>query len=197
MIYYKKGAMFGLDARIALAIFGALSIISGAALYSAIQDSKVTALISENNELVKAFEQYYLDTGTIPKGTEKSTTHLEELITNTDNVSGWNGPYWSELKAAPLYVKSSTNHILGVNFGKGANWGNTLGRRDCTVMSAGETCYFWTATQWFPISFCEAVDAKIDGVVNREEGNVRLWTPTTHPGECTIYIKAMPTSTME
>ena len=36
----KKGAMFGLDARIALAIFGALSVISGAALYSAIKESK-------------------------------------------------------------------------------------------------------------------------------------------------------------
>jgi hypothetical protein len=30
---YKKGAMFGLDARIALAIFGALSVISGVASY--------------------------------------------------------------------------------------------------------------------------------------------------------------------
>jgi hypothetical protein len=33
----KKGAMFGLDARIALAIFGALSVISGASLYSEIK----------------------------------------------------------------------------------------------------------------------------------------------------------------
>ncbi len=38
----NKGAMFGLDARIALAIFGALSVISGAALYSAIKQAKVT-----------------------------------------------------------------------------------------------------------------------------------------------------------
>lgn len=36
----KKGAMFGLDARIALAIFGALSVISGAALYSAYKTQK-------------------------------------------------------------------------------------------------------------------------------------------------------------
>lgn len=37
MTYFtKKAAMFGLDARIALVIFGALSVISGAALYSAI-----------------------------------------------------------------------------------------------------------------------------------------------------------------
>ncbi len=39
----KKAAMFGLDARIALVIFGALSVISGAALYSAIQQAKTTA----------------------------------------------------------------------------------------------------------------------------------------------------------
>ena len=37
MIFFKRGAMFGLDARIALAIFGALLVISSAALYSAIQ----------------------------------------------------------------------------------------------------------------------------------------------------------------
>jgi len=43
----NKGAMFGLDSRIALAIFGALSVISGAALYSAIQEAKATALYNE------------------------------------------------------------------------------------------------------------------------------------------------------
>ena len=51
----KKGAMFGLDARIALAIFGALSVISGAALYSAIQDAQATAMIVRLNEVGKAF----------------------------------------------------------------------------------------------------------------------------------------------
>jgi type II secretory pathway pseudopilin PulG len=197
MLKIKKGAMFGLDARIALAIFGALSVISGAALYSAIQDSKVTALITENKEVVKAFEQYYLDTGSIPKGVDQETTYLEKLVTNTDNIAGWNGPYWSEVKGAPLYLKSSTDHVIGINFGKDTTWGDATGRTDCTVMSAGEACYFWTATQWFPVSFCEAVDAKIDGTVDADEGSVRLWTPTSNPGECTIYIKAMPTSTME
>ncbi len=31
----QRGAMFGLDARIALAIFGGLSIVTGASLYMA------------------------------------------------------------------------------------------------------------------------------------------------------------------
>jgi len=33
MKYSKKAAMFGLDARVALAIFGALSVITGAFRY--------------------------------------------------------------------------------------------------------------------------------------------------------------------
>ena len=48
MIKLKKGAMFGLDARISLAIFGALSVISGAALYSAIQDSKSVSQVASH-----------------------------------------------------------------------------------------------------------------------------------------------------
>jgi hypothetical protein len=47
--------MFGLDARIALAIFGALSVISGAALYSAIQDARVTAIVITYNRVFKIF----------------------------------------------------------------------------------------------------------------------------------------------
>jgi len=60
---FNKGAMFGLDARIALAIFGALSVISGAALYSAIQEAKVVSLITDLNEVDKASIAYLLDTG--------------------------------------------------------------------------------------------------------------------------------------
>ena len=59
----KKGAMFGIDARIALAIFGAISVISGAALYLAIQQSKVTVLVTELEELSKAVKAYVLDIG--------------------------------------------------------------------------------------------------------------------------------------
>ena len=50
----KKGGMFGLNARIALAIFGALSVISGAALYSAIQQSKAISVLTTAKEIGKA-----------------------------------------------------------------------------------------------------------------------------------------------
>jgi hypothetical protein len=108
---FNKGAMFGLDARIALAIFGALSVISGAALYSAIQDSKVTAIITEVNEVVKAWEQYMLDTGhDLPLDSSDASNRQRvsaELISSAD--TNWKGPYLSR-SASPRY-----NHTLAFN----------------------------------------------------------------------------------
>jgi len=98
--YAKRGAMFGLDARIALAIFGALSVISGAALYSAIKQARVTSIVAELDNISKAWAQYYLDTG-------EPIKCLSNFRDNgaCDNISfsgvdasyrppsGWNGPY--------------------------------------------------------------------------------------------------------
>ena len=88
MIKYnnKKGAMFGLDARIALAIFGALSVISGAALFSAIQDAKVTAMVVSFENIAKSYEAFYIDTGVHDK-------HGCHLNTNVPAIAGWKGPY--------------------------------------------------------------------------------------------------------
>ena len=83
----KKGAMFGLDARIALAIFGALSVISGAALYSAIKQARITAYYQETIEIAKAMESLFLDTGVL-----ELTDQLKDLLEDP-GLDGWNGPY--------------------------------------------------------------------------------------------------------
>lgn len=88
----KKGAMFGLDARIALAIFGALSVISGAALYSAIQDAKITTFYTTLIETEKALEAIVLDLGYMPKSTTGSPD-LSLFSQNMANLNNWNGPY--------------------------------------------------------------------------------------------------------
>jgi type II secretory pathway pseudopilin PulG len=100
--------MFGLDARIALAIFGALSVISGAALYSAIQEAKVVQKISQIKEVEKAIEQYMLDTGSmLPFSTTTGGSDLSAfaLIEKPTGVTGWNGPYLS-------FEKHSTKDYL-------------------------------------------------------------------------------------
>lgn len=95
MFKYKKAAMFGLDARIALAIFGALSVISGAALYSAIKQSRTEAWRQYFEETIKASQQYYLDTGhQLPISTSTVLNLiLGNLAKNVSNQSSWKGPY--------------------------------------------------------------------------------------------------------
>ncbi|PPR09105.1 MAG: hypothetical protein CFH44_00450 [Proteobacteria bacterium] len=131
MIYLKKGAMFGLDARIALVIFGALSVISGAALYSAIQQARVVQASTTLNELSKAIEAYYIDTATpIPEYMPSSNVlNIGNLYNNFANVKGWNGPYFGSNSSNQAYLEFS---LYGMNkayytrrYTK-SDWGSTL-----------------------------------------------------------------------
>jgi len=80
----KRGAMFGLDARIALAIFAGLATVTGASIYKLSSQSRVTAIVAELNNISKAFGDYIMDVGAPPD-------RIEDLITST--ARGWNGPY--------------------------------------------------------------------------------------------------------
>tara|TARA_Y100001960_G_scaffold297811_1_gene344527 strand:+ start:1895 stop:2512 length:618 start_codon:yes stop_codon:yes gene_type:complete len=93
MFNFKTGAMFGLDARIALAIFGALSVISGASLYSAIQQAKATSFYTTIVELEKSIEALILDLGYMPK-TSSGAPDFSYLSGNRGNLSSWRGPYF-------------------------------------------------------------------------------------------------------
>jgi hypothetical protein len=106
----KKAAMFGLDARIALAIFGALSVISGAALYSAIKNAKVTATLTDLTELAKAVEAEFIDTG---KTLELINAHdyaTSDLIKSND--SNWKGPYINYLISTTYSFGVFTDKVL-------------------------------------------------------------------------------------
>lgn len=87
IINMNKGAMFGLDARIALAIFGALSVISGASLYSAIQEAYVVSYNTQMKEVVKAIEHYRLSKGEDITVGKFGSVDLSELI-NENYLSG-------------------------------------------------------------------------------------------------------------
>jgi len=91
----QKAAMFGLDARVALAIFGALSIITGAALYNALQHIKTVKYHQFFNEIVKASEAYYLDNGKplSQYSCDPSILNGSDLLVNKENLLTWKGPY--------------------------------------------------------------------------------------------------------
>ena len=179
----NKGAMFGLDARIALAIFGALSVISGAALYSAIQQAKATAYLTEMNEVIKAYESYYLDTGSQLPAKDATWLKVRDLIEN-NGVAGWNGPY------LPYEVDSDT-FLKAPNFPTGTLSIPTFADTDFgdgTIASActATNCHAYIYTGGYNLNISEAIDQMVDSQVNHLSGKIRIYKTTP---EKNIYYK--------
>jgi len=140
----NSGAMFGLDARIALAIFGALSVISGAALYSAIQDAKTEQYKQVFDSMIKAHEAYYLDTGKPLPLFDARVAYTPDLIENRESLATWKGPYLSDFTKTAVYAIN--NQLLGATetfllLQKKSNWPATNAWQDCTVNDAD--CIEW------------------------------------------------------
>jgi type II secretory pathway pseudopilin PulG len=192
MFMLNKGAMFGLDARIALAIFGALSVISGAALYSAIEESKVVARAAEMREFAKAIEQYLLDHGSdIEKTGTSSYFKLEHLLT-TNGKSEWNGPYmpWNSssmyagTKSIYFYnggSSSADDEYYSLNFLTGGTWATSA---SC---SSGLPCHYYIRLGRIPDAFADKLDAYFDGSASEDTGVVK--TTLHSAGHKNVYMK--------
>jgi type II secretory pathway pseudopilin PulG len=188
---FKKGAMFGLDARIALAIFGALSVISGAALYSAIQDAKITQLITEFNELGKAVDQYYLDIGENLPMSSSRWVKVRDLVRD-NSKNGWNGPYLNwETSADHLLEASSPGSFLAI-YSLDGTWTSNVGDFECGTGTVGGSCYLWLGVFGNEDlkSMIDVLDEKIDGAVDYNNGNIRYSLSASDTPY--IYFKYMP-----
>lgn len=170
----QKAAMFGLDARIALAIFGALSVIAGASLYSAIQESTATALLTELTELQKAYEQYYIDTGTHINRTDAVTYEIKELIEDINSIPNWQGPYIG-------YNKLNDTSKIVLDHPK---YNNILIRRmslqtwDGGYIACGaeKDCALFVNINGIPKeNYALLIDNKVDGGDGANDGKFRWW----------------------
>ena len=181
--YAKRGAMFGLDARIALAIFGALSVISGAALYSAIQQSKVVSIVYDLNELGKAWESFYLDTGINLSQKEKTDNSIDNFymldtseLVDGAAISGWAGPYLSYPEndfylIHPQYKNVHIGLLTDENtWGDDAEWK----QGKCT---SGKKCFIWSYINGIDSpAIINALDEYVDGGDGLKTGNFRGYT---------------------
>ncbi|HAG52559.1 MAG TPA: hypothetical protein DCL21_02110 [Alphaproteobacteria bacterium] len=169
----KKGAMFGLDARIALAIFGALSVISGAALYSAIKEAKIIAMVTEMREVAKGYESYYLDTGSqLPT---KNTVALDVNKLISDTAIGWKGPYLQYGIQNPTtgYTLTGTgfpDDNVSIYYYTDADFGDAVNPTQC-----GTPCYAYLRFADVPLETANEIDLKIDGANDSTKGNIRLY----------------------
>jgi len=169
----KKGAMFGLDARIALAIFGALSVISGAALYSAIQQAKVTAIIAELNEIGKAHDAYILDTGQVLPSAGSAYKNYGEsynLIVNEANLPGWKGPYLSE----GVYINATDSNGSWLKKSQSGRLIISKYQEKNSVDCAASGCYIWIRMDFDnkDLEIIKALDLEIDGASDKDNGNL-------------------------
>ena len=193
MINIKKGAMFGLDARIALAIFGALSVISGAALYSAIQQSKVTSIIAQMDELEKSLAAFMLDTGQDLPIFSSTTSDMENLVTSS--ISGWNGPYTSfspivgsEFALSDVFGAGYTAHMQQCK----EPVGNIISV-SCSSCDNGTTCYNWLKLANFSNELANQLDIAIDGTAGADSGKFRINWADAGKTQTRMFYKMMPT----
>lgn len=194
----NKAAMFGLDARIALAIFGALSVISGVALYSAIQKAKVISYITQLKEIEKSIESYMLDTGQdIPlRSGSNYLVNQRELIISS--VAGWNGPYFDNGKfivKAPLDISVFSSPIEGstilidiIDDAKEPTAANV----ECTTSSV--SCSYWIRYVLISKQQADSIDKEIDGNISATTGNVRSYA---NGAKYDIIVKSVRTLSIQ
>jgi type II secretory pathway pseudopilin PulG len=97
--FYSKGAMFGLDARIALVIIATLSLLTYPAVMNIIENSQAKAIIASSKNITLAIENYVIDINSIPASIDNLFTTAP---TDTDHAALWNGPYLQGEKTTTL-----------------------------------------------------------------------------------------------
>lgn len=152
----KKAAMFGLDARIALAIFGTVSIISTASIIQVIGTSKLQKIVFEMKELDKAIAAYELDTDSTLPIISAGVFNIGELKSSVK--AGWKKPYIGHKQVSGA---DANRYFVSASLGRFSVFqGNDRATADnasspfnqCT--DAAKTCYAW-------VLFDSSVEGKV------------------------------------
>lgn len=174
----KKGAMFGLDARIALVVFGTIGLVSTAALLTTIQQTELTDLINEAKVVHDAYQTYEYDTGSYVA--EQSTALLKSSELLTSAKAGWQGPYLTnQMAEAPdnltkLVANVGTYSILKAKDRDAAAETDT----PFVACVSTEVCYLWLLFDDSEISNLTMyeLDKKLDSGNNYLDGRVQKYS---------------------
>lgn len=173
LILSQRGAMFGLDARIALAIFGMLSVVAGVTAINVLGGASVTALVTEFNNVKKAYQEFHLATG-------DHTVRFKDLIDNESGVPGWAGPY------IDLTSDRSRQH---------GTYSLMEGRQDVPGVppvecTGGGICSVWLKLTRVKDSLAADADKSVDGEAAANNGAFRI--ELTPGGTDDVYFILAP-----
>jgi hypothetical protein len=180
------GALFGLDARIALMVFSVLAIVAGAAMVLNLNESRAKGLAAELVDTVKALENIHHDLQTdlflsLSEPSEArafQALHDNSVVREADNLRGrWNGPY---IRAA-----SNRHPTYGTM---------SLQKRGPDHSKACDTetlCFLWLVYDAVPLQIGHEVNEIIDG---RSEPNAessgRVQWSQQEDGKLMLYFRA-------
>lgn len=194
MSFYKiitnnKGALFGMDARIAMAIFASISIIMGYFSFGKINMAKDSALISELEAITSAMQNYQTDMGTFYQFTINTVdgfNGFEALYNinavNTGYQKNWNGPYYT--------ITSNSHHAYG-------DFSISYSQADRTACTSSSDCYAWIELTGIKQVMWDRINSFVDeGLGNTPEPNGQQTTTgkiranaTTDPR--TLYYRSI------
>lgn len=183
----QRGAMFGLDARIALAIFAGLSVIAGMAVFGTIRQTDVTSLVSEFDNIGKGYINYAFDTGVDISTGATPGLGFAALYEDTPTPTlGWNGPY---------ITRSTKQHPRFGEYDIVQGRIDTIGAPPGGV-SNGAINGAWIKLTLVPCEIAKDLDKAIDGDIDPvspgdqldpADGNLRYETPCTAGNTGSVY----------
>ncbi len=189
----QKGAMFGLDTRVALAVMGAMSVIAGYYSISRIGTAKTAGLVKELSNYEEAFLGYQSDMGTFLlftlNGASNGVRDLEVLWDQSEVLAGlrkrWSGPYYK-------YKSYTRDHS---DYGE---FSITYGQDDANLSTctSSTSCYAWLTLSDVPLETWLEINEAVDEAYGsdaeasaEEEGKVRADSLGSDP--LTLYYRVL------
>lgn len=191
MFHSQSGALFGLDARIALAIFSILSVVAGVAVVTNIDSTRAQVLSSELTDTGQALESYHHDLQTdvflslsTPSGKNAFQALYDNAVITDSDITGanlrarWNGPY----------IKFTTNQ----NSRYGEMYLTKAGSSHTLTCSPEETCYMYLVYSRVKEGIALEANKLLDGEAEKNPGvEGRLqWSPGDTNNTVMLYFRA-------
>src|SRR5690606_20594829 len=179
----QRGAMFGMDARVALAIFGTLALLGGYTMLGRINTAKTGKFIKELNTSSDGLAALQADLGRLPPIDLTSSAQVFEVLRQDPGLQKWNGPYINEAVSESVVPPG------------GGTWSSADLQGDrATGCGYGENCYIWLSVS----NFSEAIFNEINDVIDENGGSDAETTPAsegrgrfTGTGTGTLHFRAI------
>ncbi|MBI1308759.1 MAG: hypothetical protein GC129_02725 [Proteobacteria bacterium] len=185
----QSGALFGLDARIALAVFSIISVVAGVAMVLNMDTTSAKSLASELADTSRAIETAHhdLNTDIFQALDEPSPKHAFQALYDStmlrDELRGrWNGPY--------VTFTTTRNPKYGEMYLEKAGDNHTDGCQNAPV------CYLWLVYDDVRPAVAEAVNEVMDGAhEDAPATNGRLQWSAGTAGNKVLYYRIGPALT--